>query len=98
MTHKILLLGGTTEARELAALLAARDDLTAVYSLAGRTASPVAVAIALRTGGFGGVVGLAEYLATNHIDVLIDATHPYAAQMSLHAQLAATQTHTPMVR
>jgi precorrin-6A/cobalt-precorrin-6A reductase len=84
---KILILGGTTEARQLAGKLAARASVT--LSLAGRTESPVAQGVPVRTGGFGGADGLAAYLRKDHIDLLIDATHPYAAQISANAAQAA---------
>lgn len=84
MASPILILGGTTEARELAALLAVRG-VDAVLSLAGRTANPVAMPVPVRMGGFGGAEGLAAHLRENGIRVLVDATHPYAAAMSRHA-------------
>jgi precorrin-6A/cobalt-precorrin-6A reductase len=85
---RVLILGGTTEARQLAQLLAARPDVTATLSLAGRTASPLRQAVPVRVGGFGGAEGLAAYLNQNRIDLLIDATHPYAAVMSANAAQA----------
>src|SRR5690349_219317 len=81
----VLILGGTAEARQLAGLLADRADVQAVLSLAGRTAAPAAQPVPVRIGGFGGVEGLASYLKAEHIDALIDATHPYAAVISQHA-------------
>ncbi|MDB5378218.1 MAG: cobalt-precorrin-6A reductase [Rubritepida sp.] len=88
MTSPILILGGTTEARELAALLAARGA-DAVLSLAGRTVNPVAMPVPVRMGGFGGAEGLAAHLREAGIGALVDATHPYAATMSRHAAQAA---------
>jgi precorrin-6A/cobalt-precorrin-6A reductase len=88
MRH-ILILGGTAEARELAARLAGRSDLAVTLSLAGRTAAPVSQPVPVRAGGFGGTDGLAAYLRAERIDLLIDATHPYAAVMSRHAAEAA---------
>ncbi|MDB5414727.1 MAG: cobalt-precorrin-6x reductase [Rubritepida sp.] len=85
---RILILGGTTEARELAELLAARG-VTATLSLAGRTISPVAMPVPVRVGGFGGAAGLAAHLREQGIAILVDATHPYAAAMSSHAAEAA---------
>jgi precorrin-6A/cobalt-precorrin-6A reductase len=96
MKH-VLILGGTTEARELGQGLAARSDMTVTLSLAGRTAAPLAQAVPVRRGGFGGLNGLVRYLRGNAIDALIDATHPYAATISAHAAGAAAQTDTPMV-
>ena len=89
---RLLILGGTGEARELGERLAARADLAITISLAGRTARPAAQAVAVRVGGFGGAAGLADYLRTQRIDALIDATHPFAATMSAHAAAAAAAT------
>jgi len=81
---RILLLGGTTEAGLLARALA-EAGLDAVFSYAGRTAEPVAQPLPLRIGGFGGVAGLAAYLRAEGFSHVIDATHPFAAQMSWNA-------------
>jgi len=97
MTHRILILGGTTEARQLACKLAARDDLSITLSLAGRTENPVAQNVPTRVGGFGGAGGLAAYLNDMRIDLLIDATHPYAAQISANAAEAARKTGMPII-
>jgi len=86
MTRRILILGGTTEARELAGALAGFD---VTLSLAGRTAAPARQPVPVRVGGFGGVAGLAEHLRTERIGLLVDATHPYAATISAHAAEAA---------
>jgi len=86
---RILILGGTAEARKLAGLLAMRAEFSTMLSLAGRTAAPAAQPVPVRTGGFGGAAGLADYLAAERIDVLIDATHPYAATISANAARAA---------
>jgi len=88
MRH-ILILGGTVEARQLAAKLAGRSDFAVVLSLAGRTSAPAAQPVPVRVGGFGGSDGLAAHLAAEHVDLLIDATHPYAAVISAHAVEAA---------
>jgi precorrin-6A/cobalt-precorrin-6A reductase len=87
--RRILILGGTTEARRLAERLAGRPDLAVTLSLAGRTANPVAQLVPVRVGGFGGADGLADHLAKERIDALIDATHPYAAIMAANAARAA---------
>jgi precorrin-6A/cobalt-precorrin-6A reductase len=84
MKH-VLILGGTAEARQLAGLLADRADIKATLSLAGRTSAPTAQPVPVRIGGFGGARGMADYLAAQHIDALIDATHPYAAVISRNA-------------
>src|ERR1700733_4260373 len=96
MRH-ILILGGTTEARQLAQLLAARTDVAVTLSLTGRTVSPLAQPVPVRRGGFGGIAGLARYLRDAGIYALIDATHPYAATMSANAVSAARQTNTPLI-
>jgi precorrin-6A/cobalt-precorrin-6A reductase len=94
---RVLLLGGTAEASKLASLLAGQRGFSAVLSFAGRTKAPRAPEIPYRTGGFGGVEGLAAYLEAERIDVLIDATHPFAEQMARHAAVAAAQTKIPLV-
>jgi precorrin-6A/cobalt-precorrin-6A reductase len=86
---KLLLLGGTSEARALGQELAADSRFDAVLSLAGRTAHPAPQPLPTRSGGFGGAAGLAAYLKTHAIDVLVDATHPFAARISRNAALAA---------
>jgi precorrin-6A/cobalt-precorrin-6A reductase len=86
---RVLILGGTTEGRQLGERLAKRGDLDVTLSLAGRTAAPVPHAVPVRVGGFGGAVGLADYLAAEHMDALIDATHPYATVISQNAAAAA---------
>src|SRR5208282_5747763 len=94
---RILILGGTTEARALGERLARRDGLDVTLSLAGRTASPVPHAVPVRVGGFGGTAGLADYLAKERIDALIDATHPFANIISANAAAAARQTAVPFI-
>jgi precorrin-6A/cobalt-precorrin-6A reductase len=94
---RILILGGTTEARRLAERLASRVDLDVTLSLAGRTAAPAAQPVPVRIGGFGGAEGLAAWLEAQAIDVVIDATHPYAAQISANAAVAAARMHVPLI-
>src|SRR6516225_3480026 len=94
---RILILGGTTEARELAERLAKRTDLEIIVSLAGRTKSPAPQPVPVRSGGFGGADGLAEYLAKERIDALVDATHPYANIISANGAAAARQAGVPLV-
>lgn len=96
-TRRILILGGTTEARRLAERLAARDDIAVTVSLAGRTRNPVELPAPVHSGGFGGAEGLARYLRTERIDALVDATHPFAAVMSFNAAEAARRTGVPMI-
>ncbi|MBW6436123.1 cobalt-precorrin-6A reductase [Actinoplanes hulinensis] len=92
---RILLLGGTTEARRLAGLVA--GEHTVITSLAGRTTDPLRPAGELRIGGFGGVDGLAGYLRDADVDVVVDATHPFAATMSGHAVLACAAVGVPLL-
>ena len=91
---RILILGGTAEASALVRELAGRD---VTLSLAGRTTAPKPEPVATRVGGFGGPEGLARYLREHHVDRLIDATHPFAAQMSRHAAAAAAETGVPLL-
>ncbi|SEG47471.1 precorrin-6A reductase [Actinacidiphila yanglinensis] len=94
----VLILGGTTEARELAGLLAARSPATAVTSsLAGRVAAPRLPPGEVRIGGFGGAAGLAGWLRRHAVDALVDATHPFADTMSRHAAEAAALTGVPLL-
>ncbi len=94
---RILILGGTTEARQLAEHLAQRSDLAVTLSLAGRTAAPSLQPVPVRIGGFGGAAGLAAWLGAEGIDLLIDATHPYAARISANAAAAADLAHVPLL-
>lgn len=82
--NRILILGGTGDGREIAAaLVAAGHDV--ITSLAGVTAQPILPAGKVRRGGFGGASGLKSYLESETITLVIDATHPFAAQMSRQA-------------
>lgn len=83
-----MILGGTAEAVELARRAAANPKIEVVSSLAGRTSRPRRPAGGLRVGGFGGVDGLLDYLHQGAIDLLVDATHPYAAVISHNADQA----------
>jgi len=94
---RVLILGGTTEARQLAERLARRADLEIVVSLAGRTKSPAPQTAPVRTGGFGGAAGLADYLVKESIAAMIDATHPYANVISANANSAARQSGVPLI-
>jgi len=94
---RVLILGGTTEASALGRVLATDRRFQATISLAGRTQNPAPQPLPTRIGGFGGVDGLARYLVEHRIGALIDATHPFAAQMTRHAGLAARQTATPLL-
>jgi precorrin-6A/cobalt-precorrin-6A reductase len=137
---RVLILGGTTEGRRLAAALAsphgagppadatspvgatsptlelggvskadgydnfARSSTAAaepaydvISSLAGRTSAPLEIAGEVRAGGFGGVAGLVRYLRDERIDVVVDATHPFAAVMTRHAVEAAAEAGVPVL-
>ncbi|WP_327439548.1 cobalt-precorrin-6A reductase [Pseudomonas donghuensis] len=88
---RILLLGGVTEALAIARTLGPQH----VYSLAGIGRVPTDLNCQVRVGGFGGAEGLAAYLIAENIDLLIDATHPYAARISANAARAAQLTGVP---
>ncbi|MAA63397.1 MAG: cobalt-precorrin-6A reductase [Alteromonadaceae bacterium] len=92
----ILILGGTTEASALAQALAERN-ISATFSYAGRVAALKPQPLSVRVGGFGGVEGLITYLQTHRITHLIDATHPFAGQMSQHAVEASQATGVPLI-
>lgn len=97
LQRRILILGGTGEARALAgALIAAGHAVTS--SLAGRTTSPILPPGDTRIGGFGGATGLADYLTDHGFDLLVDATHPFAADISTNATAAAASASVPFLR
>lgn len=96
-TPRVLILGGTTEARVLAERLAGREDLDVVSSLAGRVASPRMPAGKVRVGGFGGATALASWIGSHGIQALIDATHPFADAISWNAATAAAASHVPLL-
>ena len=90
------MLGGTTEASQLARALAdARVD--AIFSYAGRTSSPLDQPLPTRIGGFGGVEGLRAWLQAQRITHVVDATHPFAAQMSGNAVQACALGGVPLL-
>ena len=95
---RVLLLGGTTEASALAGMLARDPRFSATLSLAGVTRTPALPAIACRIGGFGGIDGLHDWLLSERIEALVDATHPYAVQMSRHGAIAAARAGIPRLR
>lgn len=94
---RVLLLGGTTEASQLATVLKVAEIKT-VFSYAGRTKTPIAQPVPVRVGGFGGVAGLQDYLRAEKITHVVDATHPFAAQMSLNAHNACHSLAVPLLR
>jgi precorrin-6A/cobalt-precorrin-6A reductase len=97
MPLRVLILGGTTEASALARLIAGDARFEATLSLAGRTSAPRPQPLATRIGGFGGADGLARFLGNNAFNVVIDATHPYADQISANALAACGMTGVPLV-
>lgn len=94
----ILILGGTRDAADLASRLAARPGTRVISSLAGRTRAPKAIAGESRIGGFGGADGLAAYLAAEKIDLVIDATHPFAETISANAARASKNAGVALLR
>ncbi|MFJ9562530.1 cobalt-precorrin-6A reductase [Streptomyces fuscichromogenes] len=97
MSPHVLILGGTAEARRLAAELSGRTGIRVTTSLAGRVARPGSLAGEVRTGGFGGAAGLADWLRAHRVDALVDATHPFAETITANAAGAARDTGIPSV-
>lgn len=97
MSPHVLVLGGTTEARRLAAALADRPGVRVTTSLAGRVSRPGALEGDVRVGGFGGADGLARWLREQRVDAVVDATHPFAARITENAVRAAATTGVPAV-
>ena len=97
MSTRLLILGGTGEAVALARGVLARfgEAIDMTTALAGRTRHPGPIPGMVRIGGFGGAAGLADYLVANRIERLIDATHPFAAEISSAARLACDQARVP---
>lgn len=94
---RVLILGGSTEATRLAGALAADAAFDATVSFAGRTEAIRPPAVPYRVGGFGGIDGLVKYLRDARIGLVVDATHPFAAQMSTHAVAACRLTGVPLL-
>ncbi|MDX3245581.1 cobalt-precorrin-6A reductase [Streptomyces sp. ME18-1-4] len=97
MSRHVLVLGGTTEARKLAAALAARRGVRVTSSLAGRVSRPGALDGDVRIGGFGGAQGLADWLREQRADAVVDATHPFATGITANAASATAATGLPLV-
>jgi len=97
MSKRILILGGTGEARMLAVHLN-ELNFDVISSLAGRTDNPTLPNGETRIGGFGGIEGLRDYLVEENIDLLIDATHPFAARISTNAYEATKQAEIEIIR
>jgi precorrin-6A/cobalt-precorrin-6A reductase len=95
-TMRALILGGTGDANQLAERCV-REKIDAVYSYAGRTQIPLPHSLPTRIGGFGGVAGLADYIREQGITHVVDATHPFAAEMSRHAVEACAATGIPLL-
>ncbi|WP_044558975.1 cobalt-precorrin-6A reductase [Azospirillum sp. B4] len=93
---RVLVLGGTTEARELAGLLAEDARFQATLSLAGRTRAPAPQPLPTRVGGFGGTGGLADYLRAEGVRAVVDATHPFADRISANAETACALAGVPL--
>jgi precorrin-6A/cobalt-precorrin-6A reductase len=93
---RLLLLGGSTEANRLARRLSRHARIRATLSLAGRTATPAPATLPTRIGGFGGTEGLQRYLIEEGIDAVVDATHPFAAQMSENAMDTCANARVPL--
>jgi precorrin-6A/cobalt-precorrin-6A reductase len=93
----VLILGGTGEARQLAQCCAGAPGIETVSSLAGLVTAPLRPAGELRTGGFGGADGLADYLRAERIAAVVDATHPFATTISASAVAATTSAGTPLL-
>ena len=97
-SRQVLILGGTGEARALADMLVSHPGLVVTTSLAGRTVTPRLPHGEVRVGGFGGATGMAKYLKAAAIDLVVDASHPYAAAISTHAVDACQTTGRPLLR
>lgn len=95
---RILILGGTQEGFELAEQLAEMAGVEIISSLAGRTREPRTPKGQVRTGGFGGADGLARYLREERITHLINATHPFAENISANAIAATEAAGVPLMR
>jgi len=98
MRLKVLILGGTSEGRRLTEQLVSDARYETLLSFAGRTSSLVRPPSAHRVGGFGGASGLAAFLREGGFEALIDATHPFAAQISTNAVRASELTGIPLLR
>jgi precorrin-6A/cobalt-precorrin-6A reductase len=92
---RLLILGGTGDAVELADRAMSLPGVEVITSLAGRTSTPKKLLGAVRIGGFGGEAGLVEYLQAAQVDLIIDATHPFAAKISWNAAGAARKAGIP---
>jgi len=94
---RVLVLGGTAEGRAVAEGCAGLAGIEAVSSLAGRTTAPLLPPGPVRIGGFGGVPGLVDFLRSERIAAIVDATHPFAARMTANAVAAAAVAGVPLL-
>ncbi|MFZ2512525.1 MAG: cobalt-precorrin-6A reductase [Gordonia sp. (in: high G+C Gram-positive bacteria)] len=94
---RVLILGGTAEARALAKALVA-EGIPVISSLAGRVQNPRLPVGEVRIGGFGGVEGLRKWLGDNQIRAVVDATHPFAVRITANAAQACAQADVPLIR
>ncbi len=90
---RVLLLGGTSEGRALAARL--QPDVDVISSLAGRVPDPALPVGEVRIGGFGGVDGMRRWLVDSKVDAVVDASHPYAATITAHAAAVCDELGLP---
>ena len=95
MSEKILILGGTREAAELALELS-EAGYAVITSLAGRTKNPAGLTGDVRIGGFGGPEKMAQWMRENAVHRVIDATHPFAQQISKNAKAACAMAEIPL--
>jgi len=95
---RILLLAGTAEARSIASELAQMSGIEAFASLAGATQRPERLDLPTRIGGFGGVAPMIDWVTAEKIDAILDATHPFAAQISQNARLVAQKCGLPYLQ
>jgi len=97
-TPTILLLAGTSEGWEAAEVLSKHPDVRSIASLAGATETPRPLPLETRSGGFGGIAGMLEFFANQGVSGVLDATHPFATQISDNARTACLRTHLPYAR
>ena len=95
---RVLILGGTGDAIKIAVKTSALIDFETIYSLAGRTNRPNIPPCEIRTGGFGGVNGLINYLQKAKIDIVIDATHPFADKIAANAAESCDRIGIPRIK
>ena len=94
----VLILGGTADAIRIATQLVAQGRYRVLTSLAGKVKSPKPLPGETRIGGFGGAAGLESFLIQNDVAAVVDATHPFAAQMSANARVACTAAQIPRLQ